>query len=265
MNAFAHDWKTQFMNTGFGPNPVVFNTFPYSTLGAGLIVLPTESVQFTFTAASPGGTANSAGFDDLFAGRGGAGRGAAGGDQALRPARAPIDRRHLEQPNVHVPGAGSARRDPVRQIIRGEIPLRNALSEVQISKTSGSWAAYYNFDQFLYTTKADGSQGIGIFGRIGFGDRNTNILEQFYSFGIAGQGMLPGRDLDRFGIGFYYTNLSNDLPEIVLSGNEIGLEVFYNIAATNWLYVTPDIQVIEPAGKRATTAFLTGLRLQMKF
>ena len=55
MNAFAHEWKTQFMNTGFGPNPVLFNTFPYSTLGAGLIVLPSESVQFTFTAASPGG------------------------------------------------------------------------------------------------------------------------------------------------------------------------------------------------------------------
>ena len=117
----------------------------------------------------------------------------------------------------------------------------------------------------MYTTKADGSQGIGIFGRIGFGDRNTNILEQFYSFGIGGRGMLPGRDRDRFGIGFYYTNFSNDLPGIFLSGDEIGLEIFYNIAATNWLYVTPDIQVIEPAGKRATTAFLTGLRVQMRF
>ena len=154
---------------------------------------------------------------------------------------------------------------PFEQIVRGEISPRDALSEVQIRKTSGSWAAYYNFDQFLYTTKADGSQGIGIFGRIGFGDRNTNILEQFHSFGIAGQGMLPGRDRDRFGIGFYYTNFSNDLPEIISSGDEIGLEVFYNIAATNWLFVTPDIQVIEPAGKRATTAFLTGLRVQMRF
>jgi porin len=101
--------------------------------------------------------------------------------------------------------------------------------------------------------------------RIGFGDRNTNIFEQFYSFGVGGQGMLPGRDHDRFGIGFYYTNFSNDLPGIFLSSDEIGLEIFYNIAATNWLYVMPDIQVIEPAGKRATTAFLTGLRLQMRF
>jgi carbohydrate-selective porin OprB len=45
----------------------------------------------------------------------------------------------------------------------------------------------------------------------------------------------------------------------------MNLEILYNIAATHWLYVTPDIQVIEPAGKRATTAFLTGLRLRMKF
>jgi porin len=77
--------------------------------------------------------------------------------------------------------------------------------------------------------------------------------------------MLPGRDHDRFGIGFYYTKLSNDLPGILLSGDEIGLEIFYNIAATNWLYVSPDLQVIEPVGQRATTTFLTGLRVQMRF
>ena len=265
MNAFAHEWKTQFMNTGFGPTPVFFNIFPYSTLGAGLIVLPTDSVQFTFTAASPGGTANRAGFSTLF------------DEGVVLDAELRVGIKPFGLPGHQLLGGvwsstsfTSLAQDPrtaipVGDIIRGEISLSNALSEVQISKTTGSWMAYYNFDQFLYTTKADGSQGIGIFGRVAFGDRNTNILEQFYSFGIGGQGLIPGRDLDRFGIGFYYTNFSNHLPEIVLSGNEIGLEVFYNIAATNWLYVTPDIQVIEPAGKRATTAFLTGLRLQMRF
>jgi len=248
-NAFAHEWKTQFMNTGFGPNPVIFNIAPYSTLGAGFLLLPTESVEFAFAALSPGGTANSAGFDELFE------------KGVILFGQLRVGIKPFGLPGHQLIGGGwnsqsytSLAQDlrtqiPFRDIVRGEISLSDALSEVQIRKTSGSWAAYYNFDQFLYTTKANGSQGIGIFGRVGLGDRNTNILEQFYSFGI----------------GVYYTNFSNHLPEIFLSGDEIGLEVFYNIAATHWLFVTPDIQVMEPAGQRATTAFLTGLRLQMKF
>jgi porin len=264
-NAFAHEWKTQFMNTGLGPNPILFNTIPYSTLGAGFLLLPTESVVFNFSALSPGGTANSAGFDDLY--KDGVALAA-----ELRVGIKPFGLSGHQliggtwNSQTYTALAQDLRTSiPVGSLISGEIPLSSALSEVQIREQSGSWAAYYNFDQFLYTTKADGSQGIGIFGRIGFGDRNTNVLEQFYSFGIGGQGMLPGRDRDRFGIGFYYSNLSNDLPGTFLSGDEIGLEVFYNIAATNWLYVTPDIQVIEPVGRQATTAFLTGLRVQMRF
>ena len=256
-NAFAHDWQTQFMNTGFGPNPVTFNTIPYSTLGAGFLLLPTESIVFNVSALSPGGTANSAGFDELYE------------NGVALAAELRVGIKPFGLPGHQLIGGTwnsqtytSLSQDPRDAIpLGGEIPL----SELAIRSTSGSWSVYYNFDQFLYTTKADGSQGIGIFGRIGFGDRNTNILEQFYSFGIGGRGMLPGRDYDRFGIGFYYTNLSNDLPEIVPLDNEIGLEVFYNIAATNWLFVTPDIQVIEPVGRRATTAFLTGLRVQMRF
>jgi porin len=264
-NAFAHDWQTQFMNTGLGPNPIIFNTIPYSTLGAGFLLLPMESVVFNFSALSPGGTANSAGFDELYE------KGVALAAE-LRVAIKPfgLPGHQLIGGTWNSQTYTSLTQDPrtavpVRSVLSGEISLGNALSEVQLRSTSGSWSVYYNFDQFLYTTTADGSQGLGIFGRIGFGDRNTNILEQFYSFGIGGRGMLPGRDRDRFGIGFYYSDLSNDLPGILLSGDEIGLEIFYNIAATNWLYVTPDLQVIEPVGGRATTAFLTGLRVQMRF
>jgi porin len=222
-------------------------------------------VVFNLSALSPGGTANSAGFDELYK------------DGVALAAGLRVETKPFGLPgHQSIGGTWSSQtytslaQDPrlgipIGSIIRGEIPISDALSEVQIREQSGSWSVFYNFDQFLYTTKVDGSQGLGIFGRIGFGDRNTNILEQFYSFGIGGQGMLPGRDLDRFGIGFYYTNFSNDLPGILLSSDEIGLEIFYNIAATNWLYVTPDLQVIEPAGRRATTAFLTGLRVQMRF
>ncbi len=100
---------------------------------------------------------------------------------------------------------------------------------------------------------------------VGFADRNTNPLELSYSVGIGGQGMLPGRARDRFGIGFYYGRLSRDLRGLLLDSSVWGMELFYNIAVTNWLFVTPDIQVIEPAVKQASTAFLTGLRVQMRF
>jgi porin len=96
-------------------------------------------------------------------------------------------------------------------------------------------------------------------------DGDTNPIEQFYSFGIGGQGMLPGRARDRFGIGAYYTSFSRDLRGFILDSSEIGLEIFYNIAATNWLDVTPDIQVIEPAGSQSEIVFLTGLRVQTRF
>jgi porin len=240
-NAFAYEWKTQFMNAGFGPNPALFNTILYSTLGAGFILLPTDSVVFNFSALSPGGTANSTGFDHLFE------KGIALAGE-LRVGIKPfgLPGHQLIGGSWNSQTYTSLTQDPrdaipVGSITTGEIPISNALSEVQISATSGSWGAYYNFDQFLYTTKVDGSQGIGIFGRMGFADRNTNILEQFYSFGIGGQGMFPGWDHDRFGIGFYYSNFSNDLPGIILSGDEIGMEIFNNIAATHWLYVSPDI------------------------
>ena len=122
MNAFAHEWKTQFMNTGFGPNPLFFNIYPYSTLGAGLIVLPTESVQFTFTAASPGGTANSAGFDDLFAD-------GVALDAELRVGIKPFGLPGHQliggiwsSQTLHVPHTRPAHAIPLGQIIRGEIP-----------------------------------------------------------------------------------------------------------------------------------------------
>ena len=63
----------------------------------------------------------------------------------------------------------------------------------------------------------------------------------------------------------HYGRLCRDLRGLLLDSSVWGLEIFYNIAATHWLFVTPDIQVIEPAAKPASTAFLTGLRVQMRF
>jgi carbohydrate-selective porin OprB len=56
------------------------------------------------------------------------------------------------------------------------------------------------------------------------------------------------------------------LPGILLNAYEQGLEIYYNVAATNWLYVTPDLQVVIDPGRRGSeSAFLTGLRVQARF
>jgi len=254
-NAFAHEWKTQFMNTGFGPNPVTFRTVPYATLGAGVLLLPTESVVFNFSALSPDGTADSAGFDELYE------------DGVVLAGELRVGIKPFGLPGHQLIGGtwssktfNTLQQDPRLLLTFLGLPL-----DVPIQQQSGSWSAYYNFDQFVYTTTADGSEGIGIFGRVGFADPNTNPLEQFYSVGVGGQGMLPGRSRDRFGLGVYYGRLSRDLRGLLLDSSAWGLELFYNIAVTHWLYVTPDIQVIEPAAKLASIAFLTGLRVQMRF
>jgi porin len=254
-NAFAHEWKTQFMSTGLGPNPVTFTTVPYSTLGAGVLLLPTDSVLVNFSALSPDGTADSAGFDELYE------------DGVVLAGEVRVSIKPFGLPGHQLIGGtwSSKTFNTLEQDPRLLLTIIGLPISVPIRQQSGSWSAYYNFDQFLYTTTADGSEGFGVFGRVGLGDPHTNPLEQFYSIGIGGQGMLPGRSRDRFGLGFYYARLSSDLRGTLLDSSAWGLELFYNIAATNWLYITPDIQVIEPAAKQSQIAFLTGLRVQMRF
>jgi len=114
-------------------------------------------VVFNFSALSSGGAANRAGFDDLFK------------DGVMLAAELRRGIKPFGLPGHQLIGGTwnsqtytSLTQDPreaipVGSVLSGEIPLSNALSEVQIRSTSGSWSVYYNFDQFLYMTTADGS------------------------------------------------------------------------------------------------------------
>jgi porin len=161
--------------------------------------------------------------------------------------------------------------------------LRFFIETRTIEEQKGSWMVYYNFDQYLYEAKKGSGQGIGIFGRFGASDGNPNPMHFFFSFGVGGKGMIPGRPLDRFGIGYYYMDVrqpkfTGPLGTKELLRDESGFEAFYNFAITPWLQLTPDIQVIKPAQKdyidtkglipvrkNVDTATVLGIRLQMVF
>jgi porin len=69
--------------------------------------------------------------------------------------------------------------------------------------------------QYVYTkdTDAEGpinllngqpdQQGLGLFARFGFADKETNPVEWAISGGVGGRGLIPSRDNDNFGIGYY--------------------------------------------------------------
>ncbi len=256
-NEFAHGkygkGDTQFLNTALNVNLVAL-VAPYSTLGTGVIILPTKDPNqaiVNFSVLSATGKASATGFDNLngaiFAGEG----------------RVRTD--FLGLTGHQLVGAMYSNKQYTSIDQRLDFVTRNVIQNRPLEKTDGTWAVYYNFDQFLYETDKSAGKGIGLFGRFGASEGNASPAQYIYSLGVGGKGLIPSRDLDRFGIGYYYMSVSNPtlqaqsrLGETLFGTNsflrdEWGFEAFYNIALTPWLLPTPDVQVIGPTQKHPIT------------
>jgi len=280
MNEFAHGkGDTQFMNLALNFNPLMALTVPYSTLGTGLIVLPTKDPKQAIVSLfllSSTGKASTSGFDDL-------------NDDNLTVAgegRVTTDFFGLTGHQLFGATFSNRKFTSLDQSLRFVIESRGDLEGKK-----GSWNVYYNFDQYLYEPKKGSGEGVGIFGRFGASDGNPNFMHYFYSLGVGGKGVIPSRPNDRFGLGYYYIDITS--PEFQgpfrtrkFLRDEYGFEGFYNIAITPWLLLTPDIQVVRgaqkdkitigtgpgPIGipfiasrKSIGTSTILGLRLQMVF
>jgi len=265
-NEFAHGkGDTQFLNLAFNIDPVAI-VVPYSTLGTGLIVLPTadpKQALVTFLVLSATGKASTSGFDDIsgaiFAGEG----------------RVRTDFFGLSGHQLVAGLYSNKRYTSIDQRLGFAIDNRG------LETRSGTWAAYYNFDQFLYETDKEKGQGVGLFGRFGASEGNPNPARYFFSVGAGGKGIIPGRPIDRFGIGYYYIDIANPTLQGPLRNRSIlrdewGFEAFYNLAITPWMLLTPDLQVVAPSQKKRIvgnfldrefigTATVLGVRLQLLF
>src|SRR5262245_23164973 len=258
MNEFAHGiGDTQFMNLALNYNPVPMRDVPYSPLGMGLVYLPTKDLILTFSVVDTEGTTTRAGFDTLFK------------DGTTLAGEGRLTIRPFGLTGHQLLGAAwsnktfnSLDQDP-RTI------LGNILFGTPLKKDEGSWVVYYNFDQYLYQVPSDSSQGFGIFGRFGISDGKANAFHHFYSFGIGGKGLVPGRPKDQWGIGYYYLKLSDDLPRLLrrrlgLDHNQGG-ELYYNFEVAPWLHLTPDLQIVGQANNNLNTAVVLGFRMKVDF
>jgi porin len=133
---------------------------------------------------------------------------------------------------------------------------------------SDSWTVYYGFDQYLVQFDGQPQRGWGLFARASISDGNPTPLRYFLSAGVGGDSQLrPGKQ-DRWGIGWYYTGMSDEfgpLPQFLFGPRDgTGVELYYNFQITPWLNVTPDIQFIKPeAGALADQAFVYGVRVNI--
>jgi len=247
MNEFAHGkGDTNFMNMAFNVNPLVAFTVPYSTLGTGLVVLPTkdpnEAVITLFLMSATGNPTNS-GFGDL------------NDDNLLVAAEGRVRTNFFGFTGHQLFGTTFSNKKFTSIVQRLD---RDTIENSALRAEKGSWNLFYNFDQYLYEPKKGVDRGVGLFGRLGVSDGNPNFMKFFSSFGMGGKGMFEGRPNDKFGVGFYFINVNN--PTIQgpfqtrkLLRDEYGLEAFYNIAITPWLQLTPDLQVIQGAQKDKLT------------
>ncbi|TXT36075.1 MAG: porin [Planctomycetota bacterium] len=128
---------------------------------------------------------------------------------------------------------------------------------------SDTWAFYYNAHQFV---RGDDSGGWGVFARWGISDGNPNFVKQNAALGVGGVGLFPSRKQDRWGLGTFFVDMSEeDLLKGLNVGDEFGGEVYYNIAVRPSLHITLDAQVIDSALPRVDTTWVFGVRTNYSF
>ena len=276
MNAFAHGkGDIQFMNMALNFNPLLAFTVPYSTLGTGVIVLPTKDPKEAIAnllVLSANGQPNTSGFNDL------------NGNAIVVAAEGRVRTDFFGLTGHQLFGTTFSN----KKFTSTDQRLRSIAETGSLRPEKGSWNIYYNFDQYLYEPKKGADRGIGIFGRLGVADGNPNFMKFFGSFGVGGKGMFESRPLDQFGLGYYYINIDNPklqglFQTLEFLRNEYGFEAYYNAAITPWLLLTPDVQIVRGAQKDQVTigqgplglptlnkksigtATVLGLRLQVVF
>lgn len=251
-NAFAGGkGRDRFFSTAFNYNPVATRTVPFSTLGAGFNILKDDERLFTFLVINTEDTGTTIGINELFA----------NGVAMVAELRLPVEILGRRGHQMFGGSWSSRRYVSLRQDGRVDFP------DIPIATKEGSWALYWNFDQYVWADPCDSSRGWGVFGRASISDGNPNPVEWFLSLGVGGHSLLAGRPDDTFGIGWYYTGISDEFGPVVsnLLGDGQGVELYYNIAITEWVHVTPDLQVVVPNEVSLDTAIVAGLRARVDF
>jgi porin len=255
--------NSQFMNYNFVfAAPTAF--VPGSMLGVGLLALANENLHITSTVFSAKNATNSNAIDDIHH----------NGGISATEIRTQFQLGDLPG---GINGMFVYFFDKDFTELDGKVSTTNG--ELDPETQDDSWLTVLSGWQYLYTEEDPGKgplnlanghpdlQGVGLFGRVAFADEDTNPWKFSASGGIGGRGVIPSRDHDVLGLGYYYADFETDrfLISDNLDSSQQGVEVFYNIALTPAARLTLDFQWLDNPFSDLDDSYVVGARLVTSF
>jgi len=254
---------SQFMNANLVFNSTLALRMPYSTLGGGLVWLPNEHIAVVSSIFNTADSSTTTGFQDF-------------GDGLSWSTEANFQYRLGELPGGANVGALYSFDQDFTKI--GGRFVFDPGQGLALEDEDSTWAVYASAWQYVWTT--DGAEdrvtpgdgvpdyvGLGLFARLGFADPDTNPVDWSVSFGLGGRGLIPSRDIDTFGVGYFYNNIQTDrlIDAGLVEEQSQGVEAFYNLAMTPAARLTFDAQVLGQSSTQLDDAVLLGARLSLTF
>jgi porin len=142
-------------------------------------------------------------------------------------------------------------------------------SDLQTTTQKGSFNVALDASHYLYEESGGAGRGVGLFFKGAIADGNPNPVQRSVVMGILANGMVPGRERDTVGLGYYYYDFSDKLQSAVAPlikiDDEQGFEIFYRMEVTPWCSVSADLQIVNPATASRDSFVALGLRTNIRF
>lgn len=240
-----------FMNASFiFPVTTTFSG-PYSTLGTGITIFQDQFPVLSFNVLNSSDTITQSGFDQLFE------------DGVALTGAFSLPTKIGGKPGAHTLGFTWNNRT---QTALGQDP-RVVLPEFPPILVNEAWSIFWSGFQYIETYD-DPTKGWGVFAAAGISDENPTLTATWIHAGVGGYVPWRKRPNDRFGVGWFFNELSGEpTPILNLLGNprdSWGVEMFYNFAVTPSIYITPDLQILQPGNGDFDTAVLLGVRAHVE-
>lgn len=255
---------TQFMNGAMVFSPVAAMTVPYSTLGAGVILVPRPQLVISSLVMNLQDASTTSGFGDI-------------GDGGWTWLTSVQWQYRLGDLPGGLTGAASYAWDGAFTRIGGGLVLVPGVGLRPTTKRD-SWCVFLDAWQYVWVEQAhegpidvaDGRQdrqGVGLFARVGFADQDTSPLEAAVTVGVAAKGLIPTRDHDTMGVAYAYNAIQTTRLSTPLGVGDAGhvVEAYYSFAITPAMQITFDLQWVDSPRRDVDDAVIFGLRLHTRF